>query len=334
MVADVCAWITDQLSPRTVTSDELLFEHQESQSNFALPVIYQPFDPAKKTHWYDRGMVLDFVESTGGGYILDFGPGDGWPALLMAPVVHSVVGVDASQRRVCVCNQNAERLGVANFTAIHVPAGDRLPFPDASFDGVVAAHSVELTPDIRAVLRELYRVLKPGGRLRIVYESLEPYRGGRLEDAWVWASGEATTYLVLCQRIPDEQKVLYFALQLQVSPDRVRSLISADGGRPTPDALTAARLDHLRPLITDALTCTLRQPDCRTVSAWLRDAGFHSVVPTHSGGPVAAKLFDRLTPHERPRNLDDLDRLLRPLIGASVSLEAPEHLQCPITAVR
>ncbi len=44
------------------------------------------------------------------------------------------------------------------------PPGEPLPFEDASFDGVTAGSSIEQTPDAKATLAELCRVLKPGGR--------------------------------------------------------------------------------------------------------------------------------------------------------------------------
>ena len=40
------------------------------------------------------------VETADRKILLDFGPGDGWPSLLLAPMADEVVGVDASRRRV------------------------------------------------------------------------------------------------------------------------------------------------------------------------------------------------------------------------------------------
>ncbi|MEU8267142.1 methyltransferase domain-containing protein [Sphaerisporangium sp. NPDC049002] len=56
--------------------------------------------------------------------------------------------------------------------------GDALamPFPDASFDRVIAAEVLEHIPDDMAAMRELYRVLKPGGRAAITVPSFLPER--------------------------------------------------------------------------------------------------------------------------------------------------------------
>ncbi|MFG1877556.1 class I SAM-dependent methyltransferase [Sphaerisporangium sp. NPDC049003] len=56
--------------------------------------------------------------------------------------------------------------------------GDALamPFPDASFDRVIAAEVLEHIPDDMAAMRELHRVLKPGGRAAITVPSFLPER--------------------------------------------------------------------------------------------------------------------------------------------------------------
>ena len=56
-----------------------------------------------------------------------------------------VVGVEGSKRRVSVCAENAKRLGAVNVQCVFVTPGTSLPFDDESFDGVMAASSVEQT---------------------------------------------------------------------------------------------------------------------------------------------------------------------------------------------
>src|SRR5919204_412524 len=48
---------------------------------------------------------------------------------------------------------------------LRVGSVERLPFPDASFDHAVGVNTVAVWPDLEAGLRELHRVLRPGGRL-------------------------------------------------------------------------------------------------------------------------------------------------------------------------
>ncbi len=166
---DPIAWVEAELQPRDCDSTAFIYDHMESQSARGLPGLYVPFDPANRGHWRDAGSILDFLHAAqaAGGRVLDLGPGDGWPSLPVAPFAAEVVGVDGSAKRVEVCRENARRLGIANATFAHVPPGQPLPFADGTFDAVMAASSLEQTPDPRTVVRELARVLRPGGRLRI-----------------------------------------------------------------------------------------------------------------------------------------------------------------------
>ncbi len=171
---EVLEWLEKELSPVTSTSEEFIYNDMESQSGRSLPEIYKTFDPNNIDHWADRGSILDFLSAVmgKGKKLLDFGPGDGWPSLPVARYADEVVGLDASSRRVQVCQENARKLGIKNAYFKYYAAGDLLPFPESTFDGVMAASSVEQTPDPKETLKEFYRVLRPGGRLRISYEAL------------------------------------------------------------------------------------------------------------------------------------------------------------------
>ena len=133
-------WIEQKLKPKLCNSEEFFYDEMESQSDYCLPIIYQPFDVNKRSHWKDRGSLFDYLFSTEGEAkrLLDFGPGDGWPSLIVAPFVSKVVGVEGSHRRIKVCSENAKRIGISNAKFIYVKPGNSLPFEDNSFDGVMA----------------------------------------------------------------------------------------------------------------------------------------------------------------------------------------------------
>ena len=131
-------WIEANVGLRPTTSAEALYDQMETQSGGNLPVIDYPFDGRKRPSFAGSGSILDYTIVAGPGRVLDFGPGDGWPSLLMAPMVEEVVGIDGSRRRVDVCTQHAERLGLTNVSFVHVRPGEPLPFEDGSFDGVTA----------------------------------------------------------------------------------------------------------------------------------------------------------------------------------------------------
>jgi ubiquinone/menaquinone biosynthesis C-methylase UbiE len=299
----------------------MIYDRMESQSGRCLPLIYQPFDIGKRSHWADRGACWDFVHSVGEGQILDFGPGDGWPSLIVAPYVERVVGVDASARRVVECRTNAERMGITNTKFVHVPAGEKLPFAEASFDGVMAASAVEQTPDPQATIRELYRVLKPGGKLRICYESLNRYRGGREKEIDLWPIATDKCLMLIYDRRPDDEEAVQYVLDLKDGKAEIEKLLQKKLPIEAEIELPLNDLEMLRPLIGNAWFCVLRHPAGPTWQQLLVDIGFTSVVGTRDGSHYAAEVFDRLEPDQRPVNLVGVDELLGPQVKSVIQME-------------
>jgi ubiquinone/menaquinone biosynthesis C-methylase UbiE len=117
---------------------------------FTLPVIRHALTRERYTRLTERGRLLDF------------GCGNGANTILFAPDFGSVVGVDVEPARVEEARASAASRGVPN-VEYSVYDGERLPFPDGSFDCVVSFEVIEHTRDDRAALAEIARVLKPGG---------------------------------------------------------------------------------------------------------------------------------------------------------------------------
>jgi len=331
---DIVEWIEANLRPYDCYSDEFIYDDMASQSDGCLPILYQPFDIGERRHWLDRGSLWDFVGSLGTGRLLDFGPGDGWPSLIMAPYVEEVIGVDASRRRVDVCTENAARLSIENARFLQVPAGERLPFEDESFDGIAAASSIEQTPDPEATLKELYRVLRPGGRFRVFYEALGRYRGGREREVWLHEIDADRVRLIVYDRLVSEERVRQYGLTLAMPKVEVCRLIGGSGDNPKVEELTVGVLAQLSARLVDVRRCLTFHPSGETMAKWLRATGFRQVVLSHSGAGVAARLFD-LTPCERrPSDLESLDGMLRPVVQAVIELAAPVGIDPMITALK
>jgi ubiquinone/menaquinone biosynthesis C-methylase UbiE len=99
--------------------------------------------------------------------ILDIACGPGLVSLRLAALVGdqgAVTGTDLSGRMVETAQRHALTQGVLQARFERADA-EALPFPDASFDAVVCALGLMYVPDPARALREMCRVLKPGGRM-------------------------------------------------------------------------------------------------------------------------------------------------------------------------
>lgn len=99
-----------------------------------------------------------------GGHWLDAGCGSGTFTRMLAQENRTVLGVDASIAMVEEGRRLAEPLG-GRAAFEPVATVERLPFPDASFDGVICLSVLEYLAQPQAALNDLARVLRPGGVL-------------------------------------------------------------------------------------------------------------------------------------------------------------------------
>lgn len=104
--------------------------------------------------------LVDF-EAWRGKDVLDLGCGAGVEVVRFARGGARIVGADIAARAVALTRQNLEQQGLT--ARLEVADGEALPFPDASFDFVYAHGVVQYTNDDRALVREVQRVLRPGG---------------------------------------------------------------------------------------------------------------------------------------------------------------------------
>ncbi len=150
------------------------------------PYVYRLGQPVFDRLFYNRYRRAAIAHAT--GRLLMVGLGPGTDLKFVPPAVTAVAAVEP----VAAFRRMASRLAGRHGVAVEVVdgAGESIPFPDNSFDSVHIGLVLCSVDDVAATLREIRRVLVPGGRLVV----LEHVRGegatGRLQDLvagpWSW----------------------------------------------------------------------------------------------------------------------------------------------------
>ncbi len=125
--------------------------------------------------WGENQRAIDALAIETGDHILDIGcgPGRGLAELAARAPRGRVVGVDPSDVMVASALRRNRRLIDARRVDVAGAGVEALPFADAEFDKAICVHVVYFWKDLDAGFREIARVLRPGGRLVIVFRTNE-----------------------------------------------------------------------------------------------------------------------------------------------------------------
>jgi arsenite methyltransferase len=168
--------IKDQMRRRfvTVALDTQAKQRHPTGPDSAKRLGYDPAEidalPASVTESFAGvGNPLALGVPRSGETVLDLGCGAGVDSILAARQVGPsgrIVGVDAIEEMVAKARANAATVGVAN-AEFNQSEADCLPAGDGTIDRVISNGVFNLCFDKPAVLAEVYRILKPGGRLQM-----------------------------------------------------------------------------------------------------------------------------------------------------------------------
>jgi SAM-dependent methyltransferase len=164
---------------------------------------------ASAPSWYDRHLLpylLDFacglapiarqrqlVVPQARGRVLEVGIGTGLNlAFYDRSRIDHLTGVDPAEQMHALAQKRSRRAGIA--VELVPISAERLPLEDASFDTVVCTYTLCSIPDPLSALREMRRVLKPGGKLLYAEHGLAPDAAvarhqQRIEPYWSRVAG-------------------------------------------------------------------------------------------------------------------------------------------------
>jgi len=132
----------------------------------------------------EYALIFEAAAIAGGRVVLDLACGSG-PYLrrfALALPRGLAVGLDRSRPMLREARRRAQREGLTNLLLVHADAGD-LPFAPNQFDLVNCCGAFHLFPAVDQVLREVRRVLRPGGRLTVAAFRRRPtYLSARIAE--------------------------------------------------------------------------------------------------------------------------------------------------------
>jgi demethylmenaquinone methyltransferase/2-methoxy-6-polyprenyl-1,4-benzoquinol methylase len=155
-------------------------ESKEQRVHQVFQTIYENYDTMNSVISFQRHIAwrrdtMKRMDVRPGSISLDICCGTADWTLAMAEKVGSggeAYGLDFSENMLKIGQTKVERSGMSNITLIHGNAMD-LPFDNDSFDYVTIGFGLRNVPDLDQVLREMHRVVKPGG-IVVCLETSQP----------------------------------------------------------------------------------------------------------------------------------------------------------------
>lgn len=165
---------------RHSTADRYLSEQAASPHGLGGPLIGRLW--VKETA-KTNDAALDLLAPQSGEDVFEIGFGPGRALGLIAERGARVTGVDVSEEMVRLAGRRNGELIRSGHLALYRGDGVTLPVEDNSQDAVLSVHNLYFWPEPEATIAEIARVLRPGGRLLLVFRGREHPLPSRLDPA-------------------------------------------------------------------------------------------------------------------------------------------------------
>ena len=120
-----------------------------------------------------RARAVRAINDLPPGRVLEAGVGTGI-SLPLYDLAHRVTGIDLSTDMLRIARRRVEREGLAHVEAVREMDAGAMDFPDRAFDVAIAMYVITVVPDPDAVMAELARVVRPGGRVLVLNHFSRP----------------------------------------------------------------------------------------------------------------------------------------------------------------
>jgi ubiquinone/menaquinone biosynthesis C-methylase UbiE len=191
--------------------------------------------------------VVDLASPQPEDVALDIATGAGNTALALAPHVAQVTAYDMTEQMLAETARNAAARGLANVVTRKGTA-ESLPFRDAAFDIVTVRQAPHHFADVRAAVREMARVAKPGARV-IIVDSTTP-EADSLDRKWNHIEKLRDSSHV-CNYRPSEWRAIVAAAGLRITFEELG--FATENGRGMDFASWVGRM-NTPPTAVDELT--------------------------------------------------------------------------------
>ena len=157
--------------------------------------------------------------------ILDVATGTGDLAILTAQMLHpqTVIGVDISDKMMEIGRQKIQSLNLEDTISLQKDDCMNLSFADESFDAVTAAFGIRNFSDLDRGLKEMCRILKPGGHLSII-ELTTPVSFPMIQLFWIYSHALLPVYGRLISH--DKEAYKYLTATIEAFPQAGFSSVS------------------------------------------------------------------------------------------------------------